>query len=92
MLPIFLILASSIAAGFLLRKARRLLSSAQKLTTVAIWGLLFVLGASVGAETRILANLHTLAYEAGVICLAALAGSLAVAHAVDRLFLRKGRA
>jgi uncharacterized membrane protein YbjE (DUF340 family) len=87
MLPIALILMMGMATGFLLRRKKRFISVCDRLTSMALWGLLFVLGGSVGADREIMGNLHDLSLQGGIICLASITGSILLVQCICRWFL-----
>jgi len=89
MLAIFLILAGGIAMGYLLRRKKRFISVCGGLTTAALWGLLFVLGASVGSDPEILSNLRDLSLQGGIIALGSITGSIIIVQCICRRFLRE---
>ena len=60
--------------GYLLRSKR--LSWIQRVITLLIWILLFLLGIDVGGNQIIINSLHTLGIEAFIITIAAVAGSI----------------
>lgn len=59
--------------GFLLRN--RQLKFINKIITILIWVLLFLLGIEVGGNREIISGLHTIGIEALVITIAAVLGS-----------------
>ena len=69
-------------------RSRRILD---RLVLVSILGLLFLLGASVGANDTLFAHLHDLGLEALVLALSAILGSLLPAWLLGRWLLRKER-
>ena len=89
MLPVFVILAAGIAAGYLLRRRTRLIAVCDRLMTAGICTLLLVLGAWVGSNQKVMSNLHRLSLEAVVICLASMAGSIAMVLLANRLLMRR---
>ena len=67
------IMLTGMLVGYLLRSKR--LSWIQRIITLLIWVLLFLLGIDVGGNQVIINSLHTLGLEAFVITLAAVIGS-----------------
>lgn len=65
------IMAAGVLVGRLLR--RRDCSGVNRVVTVLIWILLFLLGIQVGTNRRIIENLHTLGIEALILTLLAVA-------------------
>lgn len=74
MFNVVAIMACGVLVGYLLR--RKNLSFVSKLISVAIAVLLFLLGVAVGLNQQIISNLTTLGFEALLITLGALSGSL----------------
>lgn len=89
MLIVLTILVAGITAGRLLCGHSRLVGACDKLTVMAIWALLFVLGAWVGSNGQVMGNLRKLSFDAGVICFCSVAGSL-VALRLARGMLARG--
>ena len=89
MLAIFLILIAAVVMGYLLRRKKRFVSVCERLTTAALWGLLFILGASVGSDREILSNIHDLSLQAGIICVGSVTGSILLVQCICRWFLRE---
>ena len=85
----FTILLVSMAAGWLLRGRKRLIRRADKLTTGTVWLLLAVLGVWVGSDPTIMNNLPALSGQAGVLCIAAMLGSIAALSVVRALTARR---
>ena len=75
--------------GFLLR--RQPMPWVQRVITVLIWLLLFLLGIEVGSNRRIVEGLATLGLEAVLLSLAGLAGSCCTAWALWYWLYRKRR-
>ena len=75
--------------GYLLRK--RDLKKIHPIITLLIWLLLFILGIEVGSNEEIIRGLHTIGYEAVVLTLGGILGSVIAAWALWRaLYKRKG--
>ena len=83
MFTVILLMLAGIAAGVLLR--RRLKLRVQPVITVLIWALLFLLGAEVGSDERIISALHTLGAEALLLAAAGTLGSVLAAWGLWRL-------
>ncbi len=77
MFTIIGIMLTGMLIGYLLRSKRLLWI--QKVITLLIWLLLFLLGIDVGGNGKIINSLNTIGAEAFVITLAAVAGSILAA-------------
>ncbi len=83
---ILLLFALGMIVGFGIRRHDKLLTVTTRTTTGAIWLLLFLMGVSVGTNTTVMNNLHTIGLKALLIAMAALTGSIAVMWFVDKKF------
>jgi len=82
MLSMMLFLAFGILMGFLLKKEDRFVLWTDRITTVAIYLLLFLLGVSVGIDHEIMNNIFMYGYRSLVLCLGAIAGSVVCSYFV----------
>lgn len=87
MLKIVCIMLGGVLAGFLLRKKR--LGWVSQFIMIAIWILLFLLGIAVGHNEEILNNLDTIGWQALVLSIGAVLGSVLLAGVVYRFFFKK---
>lgn len=87
MLKIVCIMLGGVLAGFLLRKKK--LGWVSQFIMVAIWILLFLLGIAVGHNEEILNNLDTIGWQALVLSVGAVLGSVLLAGVVYRYFFKK---
>lgn len=87
MLTIVGIMLGGVLCGFLLRSWK--LKWVPACITVAIWILLFLLGIAVGNNEDILNNLDTIGWQALVISLGAILGSVILAAVVYHFFFNK---
>lgn len=87
MLKIVCIMLGGVLAGFLLRKKK--LGWVSQFIMIAIWILLFLLGIAVGHNEEILNNLDTIGWQALVLSIGAVLGSVLLAGVVYRFFLKK---
>ena len=71
-----------IIMGVPLRSLPRIVPLAGRLTTGTVYTLVFLLGASVGANPTVMANLGAYGVQALVLCLGGVLGSLVVARLV----------
>lgn len=66
-----------IVVGRLLRRHQPFIRLADRLTMWSVYGLLFLLGLSVGTNREVLANFGPLGLQAGVLTVGAIIGSVA---------------
>ena len=67
MLTVVIIMISGILVGYLIRSFEKLVKVNDKLTTWAIYALLFLMGIGIGANKVIMNSLHTLGFKALII-------------------------
>jgi hypothetical protein len=72
-----------VAFGFLLRRVPRVVPVTARLASGTVYGLVFLLGASVGANPAVMANLGRFGLQALVLCLGGVLGSLILARLVS---------
>lgn len=84
MLKIVGIMLLGVFSGYLLR--HRKLTWVSGVVTGAIWLLLFLLGIAVGTNDEILNNLDTIGWQALVLSVGAVGGSVVMAWVVYRYF------
>lgn len=89
MIFILVLFGVGVIAGALVRSRAELLRWAKKTTDVAVLVMLFLLGAAMGANQEVMANLHGLGLQALALTLAAVAGSVALGLVVERFFFRR---
>lgn len=89
MFAIIGIMSGGILCGFLLRKWKLKLKWVPDCITAAIWVLLFFLGIAVGNNKDILDNLDTIGWQALVISMGAILGSVTLAAVVYHVFFMK---
>lgn len=87
MLKVVGIMLGGVLAGYLLRKKK--MGWISGAITAAIWTLLFVLGLAVGSNDRIIGHLDTIGWQAFVLSLGAVLGSIILAKLVYRYFFKK---
>lgn len=79
-------------AGYFLRGRNRIIKFTDKVTTVAICLLLFLLGLSVGGNEKIINSIAKLGIQAFVLTAGAVSGSVLLSYFVYvYIFRRKGR-
>ena len=75
--------------GHFLRNGKRV-EKIEKSTSITIFVLLFVLGLSVGSNNVIIDNLGRFGWQAAVIAMLGMGGSIIAARIVFQLFFKKG--
>lgn len=89
MLTVVIIMISGILVGYLIRSFDKLVKVNDKLTTWAIYALLFLMGIGIGANKVIMNSLHTLGLKALIISLGGVAGSILLGWLTYRVFFKK---
>ena len=84
MLRIVGIMLLGVLTGYILRNHK--LGFVQKLITIAIWLLLFLLGIAVGINDDIMNNLDTIGLQALILASGAVLGSVVLAWCVYKFF------
>jgi uncharacterized membrane protein YbjE (DUF340 family) len=88
MITVLLLMLAGIVAGYFLSSHRKLLKINDKLITWAIYGLLFLLGISVGVNKTIIQNLDKIGLQSAIITTGAVTGSVLVLWALYHLFFK----
>ncbi len=86
MITVLVIMLVGIVVGFSISNRKKLIKINDKLTSFAIYLLLFLLGISVGLNDKIINNIHTIGLQAIIITMGALLGSLVCAYITYKLF------
>lgn len=86
MLAVIILFIVGFGVGLGVRRWLKSTKPIDKLVTIAIWMLLFILGASVGTNRLIMENLPTLGIWALIIAVGAIAGSIAVVAIIQHYF------
>jgi len=89
MFSIVFTMLAGMLIGHFLRDGKRL-EKIEKSTSVTIFVLLFVLGLSVGSNSVITSNLGSFGWQAAILAILGMSGSVIAARVVTRLFFRKG--
>lgn len=87
-LTVLAILAVGVVCGLGIRRRERARAWADGGLSASIYFFLFVLGLMVGSNRETLANLHRLGFQALLIALAGVAGSVAVAMVLSKYVLK----
>ena len=88
MIIVLLLMLAGILAGFALRQKSIVLKINEKLTSVAIYILLFLLGISVGLNKTIIQQLDKIGIQALIITIGAISGSVLTLWILYRFFLK----
>jgi len=80
---------SGILVGYLIRSFGKFVKFNDKLTTWAIYALLFLMGIGIGANKVIMNSLHTLGFKALIISIGGVAGSILLGWLTYRVFFKK---
>ncbi|PID95661.1 MAG: DUF340 domain-containing protein [Bacteroidetes bacterium] len=86
MITVLVIMTAGIILGFFIHHKTTLIKLNDKLTSWTIYLLLFLLGIQVGLNDKIINNIHTIGFQATVITIGALLGSLIFAYITYKLF------
>lgn len=82
MLIIIFCFAAGIGLGYCFRTQKKLHEIANRLTQVALYVMLFTMGASIGANEAIFKNINTLGIQGLVLSLGAVTGSILTVYPV----------
>ncbi len=86
MITVLAIMSLGIILGVFIRNNTKWINANDKLTTWAIYLLLFLLGIRVGVNNTIINNLYSIGLQAIIITIGATLGSLIFAYIVYKLF------
>ena len=89
MITVLILMTAGIIIGWFLHKKEKILKISSELTNWAIYLLLFLLGLSVGTNEKILNNFDQIGYQAILITVFAVSGSVLVSWLTYVLFFRK---
>lgn len=89
MFSIVMTMLAGVFIGHFLRNGKRV-EKIEKSTSITIFVLLFVLGLSVGSNNVIIDNLGRFGWQAAVIAMLGMGGSIIAARIVFQLFFKKG--
>ncbi len=86
MITILSLLALGAPVGFVLRRKKSVLKFSDKIVSLSVYVLLFLLGAGLGANEHLMAQLERMSFAAVVITVGAFSGSALAAALAARLF------
>ena len=89
MFSIICTMLAGIVIGLFLHDGK-FLKNIEKSTSLTIAALLFVLGLSIGSNRLIVENLGRVGWQAAILAILSLAGSIVAARIVFQLFFEKG--
>lgn len=89
MFSIVMTMLAGVLIGHFLRNGKRV-EKIEKSTSITIFVLFFVLGLSVGSNNVIIDNLGRFGWQAAVIAILGMGGSIIAARIVFQLFFKKG--
>ena len=85
-LSILALLIAGIPVGFVLRRHKKVLKAADKIVGFSVYVLLFILGAGLGANASLMAQLSEMSFAAVVITCGAFMGSALAAGLAFKIF------
>lgn len=91
MFEVIVIFIGGIAAGVVFKNRAALIRGAEKITTLSIYLLLFLLGGLVGINDQVISSFGSLGLKAAVLSFGAILGSGITLLLIDRMMFRKGR-
>ena len=86
MMEILIIMSAGIILGFILRKKRYIIKLFDKLTSLSIYLLLFLLGLSIGNNELIINQFGQVGINAIALALSGIGGSVILSYFVYKLF------
>lgn len=89
MIPVLILMIAGTLIGWILHNKKSFLKITNELTNLAIYLLLFLLGLSVGTNDKILNNFHQIGFQAILITVFAVAGSILISWITYILFFKK---
>lgn len=91
MLPVIILFIVGFGVGLLIRPWLKTTKPIEYMVTIAIWLLLFILGAGVGINQIVMRNLPTLGIWALIIAAGAVSGSIAAIYFVQLYFFSQNK-
>jgi len=88
MITVLALMTLGILIGFFIDQYPKIIKAVDKMTSWAIYLLLFLLGIGVGLNEMIIKNLPTIGLQALILTIGALAGSLILAYFTYSLFFK----
>lgn len=88
MIAVLIVMSIGIVFGRLAGKTQGFLKINEKLLSIAIYFLLFILGLSVGLNETVIDNLDEIGFQAAMITVGAVAGSVLVCWLLYKIFFK----
>ncbi len=88
MIAVLIVMSIGIVFGRLAGKNQSFLKINEKLLSIAIYFLLFILGLSVGSNETVINNLDKIGFQAALITVGAVAGSVLVCWLIYKIFFK----
>lgn len=88
MILVLIIMIAGIITGIFIHNKPTLIRINDRLISIAIYGLLFLLGVSVGLNKTIIQHIGTLGFQALIITLGAVSGSVLVSWLTYKVFFQ----
>jgi len=86
MIVVLLFLTTGIISGYILKNRTNIIKISDKLLTWSIYLLLFLLGISVGSNQKIISNFDKIGFQAIILSIAGVIGSIVIAFFVYKFF------
>ena len=86
MIIVLLFLTAGIISGYILKNRTNIIRISDKLLTWSIYLLLFLLGISVGSNQDIISNFDKIGFQAIILSIAGVTGSIVIAFFVYKFF------
>jgi len=91
MFNVILIMSVGIIIGSIFHKNKNLIRLSERITTYAIWSLLFLLGLEIGTNEVIVENIGTLGIKAFIISFGAILGSVLLSYFLYNFLFKNDR-
>lgn len=86
MITVLVIMVAGMILGYLLKEKKKFLQISEKLTTIIIFVLLFMLGIGVGLNEKVISSIDTIGWQATLITAGSILGSLIFAFIIYKFF------
>lgn len=86
MIIVLVLMIVGMICGYILKEKKKILQLAEKMTTAIIFVLLFMLGIGVGLNKKVISSIDTIGWQAAVITIGTIVGSLIFACITFRIF------
>ena len=89
MIGVLITMIAGIITGVFIHRKDHLIKINDRLITIAIYALLFLLGISVGLNKTVVQNIGTLGFQALIITTGAISGSVLISWLVYKVFFKE---